>query len=85
MIGTNKQCSRETVRALLDDHAVGRLPEPQAGGAALRRLIAERQPEAVDRRGWAAIDTHEREAGARAGRPRVKVTNVEEMIAIAGR
>jgi ferredoxin--NADP+ reductase len=84
VIGTNKQCSRETVRALLDDHASGRLREPeQGGGAALRELIAQRQPAAVDRRGWAAIDAHELEAGRRAGRPRVKVTDVEEMLEIA--
>jgi ferredoxin--NADP+ reductase len=83
VIGTNKQCSRETVRALLDDYAAGRLPEPQEDGAALRRLIAGRQPAAVDRQGWAAIDAHEREAGRRAGRPRVKVTTVGEMLEIA--
>jgi ferredoxin/flavodoxin---NADP+ reductase len=83
VIGTNKQCSRETVRALLDDHASDRLPEPLEDGAALRRLISERRPAAVDRRGWAAIDAHELEAGRRTGRPRVKVTDVEEMLEIA--
>ena len=33
--------------------------------------------------GWEAIDRHERALGEAAGRPRVKVTSIEEMLAIA--
>ena len=84
VIGTNKQCALETVQALLEDHASGRLREPREDRAALRGLIAERQPAAIDRHGWAAINAHEVTAGGRAGRPRVKLTDVEEMVRVAG-
>src|SRR5213080_2446441 len=43
VIGTNKVCAAETVRALLEDHAAGRLPSPDGGD--LGALLAERHPD----------------------------------------
>jgi hypothetical protein len=34
--------------------------------------------------GWEAIDEHERDRGAPAGRPRSKLVRVPEMLAVAG-
>jgi ferredoxin--NADP+ reductase len=47
-------------------------------------LLRARQPELVTYEGWEAIDRHERSLGEQAGRPRVKLTRIEEMLRIAG-
>ena len=85
VIGTNKKCAQETVGHLLEDLAAGRLPEPEAGAQHLLALVAERQPDAVDYGEWQLIDTHERELGEPAGRPRVKLTRIDELLAAARR
>jgi ferredoxin--NADP+ reductase len=82
VIGTNKRDAQETVAHLLEDLAEGRLPEPaDPDPAAIEALIAERQPDYVSFSGWQAIDAAEVAAGEPLGRPRVKFTSVEEMLA----
>ncbi|TQC46154.1 4Fe-4S dicluster domain-containing protein [Rhodococcus sp. WS4] len=81
VIGTNRQCAHDTVAALIDDMVVGRLPHPQFGdGEALATLVHERRPEVVDRKGWFAIDAEERSRGRERGRPRVKFTEIDDMV-----
>jgi ferredoxin--NADP+ reductase len=81
VIGTNKRDAQETVDHLLEDLAEGRLPEPQdADPAAIEALVAERQPELVSYAGWEAIDAVEKAAGEPQGRPRVKLTSIEELL-----
>ena len=82
-IGTNKSCSMQTVAALVDDFNAGVLCDPAGRPAALRRLVRERRPEAIDAAGWHAIDAAEIANGAVAGRPRVKFTSVADLIAVA--
>jgi ferredoxin--NADP+ reductase len=79
VIGTNKQCARETVGHLLDDFDAGRLPSPQDPADD----IEARLPGHVGFDGWRQIDTHETGAGRAARRPRVKLVDVEEMLAVA--
>jgi ferredoxin--NADP+ reductase len=43
-----------------------------------------RVPTAVSWSGWSAIDERERSAGEPAGRPRVKIVRVPELLAAAG-
>ncbi len=83
-IGTNKSCSMQTVAALVDDFNAGLLADPVGSPAGLRRLVADRRPEAVDANGWRAIDAAEIARGKAAGRPRVKFTTVPEMLEVAG-
>jgi ferredoxin/flavodoxin---NADP+ reductase len=89
VIGTNKKDAQETVDAILADLAVnGDAPAPrhqpeQADPGAVERLLRERQPALVTYAGWEAIDRHERALGEASGRPRVKVTSIEEMLVIA--
>ena len=87
MIGTNKKDAQETVDAILADASPdGDGPEHARrapDGAAVERLLRERQPELVTYEGWAAIDRHERSLGEAAGRPRVKLTRIEEMLRVA--
>lgn len=83
-IGTNKSCSMQSVAALVEDFNAGLLTDPVARPQALRRLIRDRRPEAIDAAGWHAIDAAETARGQAAGRPRVKFTSVAEMLEVAG-
>ncbi|MHB8531134.1 MAG: FAD-dependent oxidoreductase [Solirubrobacteraceae bacterium] len=91
VIGTNKKDAQETVDAILADLAQasnGSVPtvrhEPaEPDPLALEALLRERQPQLVTYEGWEAIDRHERALGEAAGRPRVKLTSIEEMLRIA--
>jgi ferredoxin--NADP+ reductase len=83
-IGTNKSCAMQTVAALVDDYNADRLNTPRADQVELDRLVRARQPEFVGSAGWRAIDDAEIARGAATGRPRVKFTSEEEMLAVAG-
>ncbi len=89
VIGTNKKDAQETVNAIFADasssEGKGRLHEPDSpAGAAVEQLLRARQPDLVTYAGWESIDRHERALGESAGRPRVKLTRIEEMLRIAG-
>lgn len=79
VIGTNKKCARDTVASLLSDFANGHLTPPAIVDDDVTTLV----PHAVDSHGWRAIDTHERAAGRASDRPRVKLLEIERMVAIA--
>jgi ferredoxin--NADP+ reductase len=84
VIGTNKKDAQETVDALLEDLEAGRLADPPSPDpSAVERLLRERKPALVDYAGWELIDHHERSRGEPHGRPRVKVTDIDEMLRIA--
>ncbi|WP_020661468.1 FAD-dependent oxidoreductase [Amycolatopsis benzoatilytica] len=78
VIGTNRKCARDTVGALLDDFREGRLPAPAEAGD-----IADVLPRHIDLGGWRRINDHEVDAGRRQRRPRVKLVDVAEMLAVA--
>lgn len=84
-IGANRLDAGETVTTLLADAAAGRLPAPTGSERDLKRLVRGRQPRLVTGRGVRAIDQAELAAGAAAGRPRVKLTTVEELLRTARR
>jgi ferredoxin--NADP+ reductase len=76
IIGTNKKCARDTVRALLDDAGRDRLPRAGTISAdAVEAILRGRRAEVVDHAGWLRIDDRERRAGRAAGRPRAKITD----------
>jgi len=82
VIGNNKADSVETVNVLLEDAAAGALPEPaMPDPAALEALVRERRPGVVSFADWKRLDAIEVERGQPLGRPRVKLTSVEEMLA----
>ncbi len=51
--------------------------------AAVEALLRSRQPQLVTYSGWQAIDRHERALGEAAGRPRVKLTRIDELLQVA--
>ena len=86
VIGTNKPDAAETVVAMLADREEGKLLSPSnpAPEDALA-LIAAKQPRYVTYEDWQKIDEVERAKGEEQGRPRVKFTTVEEMLAVVGK
>ncbi|NUS93389.1 MAG: 4Fe-4S binding protein [Nocardia sp.] len=85
VIGSNRADAAETVAAILDDFTAGTLPAPVRDRGALSDLVRARQPDVVDRTAWQAVDRAERAAGAAAGRPRVKLATVEQLLTTARR
>ena len=97
VIGTNKKDAQETVNAMLADLSGNGASEQNGDGAmagarhtpsepdaaAVEALLRKRQPELVTYSGWEAIDRHERALGEAGGRPRVKLTEIEQMLEIA--
>ncbi len=83
VIGSNRVDATETVEHLLEDFTTGKLAAPQGDRAGLEALLAERQPDAVNREGWKAIDAAEKSAGKSGGRPRVKLTSIEDLLKAA--
>jgi ferredoxin--NADP+ reductase len=68
---------------LLEDAREGRLPHVEADAAAVDALLSERGVEVVTYEGWEAIDAVEKARGVPLGRPRVKLTDWEELLAAA--
>jgi ferredoxin/flavodoxin---NADP+ reductase len=95
VIGTNKRDAQETVDAMLADLCPpADRTAPGAGngarhvpahpdGTSVEALLRARRPALVTYAGWEAIDRHERALGEPAGRPRVKVTRIDELLRIA--
>jgi ferredoxin--NADP+ reductase len=84
VIGTNKKCAQETVDALLEDADAGCLREPRIDDAeAFEARLRERKPQLITYAGWEAIDRHEKALGEPQGRPRVKLTRLEELLRVA--
>jgi ferredoxin/flavodoxin---NADP+ reductase len=84
VIGTNKKDAQETVNALLEDLSEHRLLEPSSPDAEeVEALLRTRRPELVTYEGWSEIDRHERALGEPEGRPRVKLTRIEELLRVA--
>ena len=80
VIGTNKKDAADTVAKIVQDAASGALGEPDRDDPA---WLSERVPSAVGWSGWSAIDERERRAGSPAGRPRVKIVRLPELLAAA--
>jgi ferredoxin--NADP+ reductase len=84
VIGTNKKDAQQTVDALLEDLAADKHldpaePEPES----IERLLAERVSALVTYEGWSEIDRHEQSLGEPHGRPRVKLTRIEQLLRVA--
>jgi ferredoxin--NADP+ reductase len=84
VIGTNKKDAQQTVDALLADLAANtHLQPPNPDPEAIERLLWERVPALITYEGWSEIDRHEQSLGEPHGRPRVKLTRIEELLRVA--
>jgi len=85
VIGTNKPDAVETAGLVLEDAAAGALPIPVAPAPeAVDRLLAGRRVRVVCWADWQRLDQLEQARGKAAGRPRVKFTRLDEMLAMSG-
>ncbi len=82
VIGTNKKDAQETVDNIFADLEAGAMPEAELAGdrGSIEALLNERKPDHVTFEGWQAIDAAEVEAGKTHGRPRVKLSRVDELV-----
>ncbi|GAC1363515.1 MAG: FAD-dependent oxidoreductase [Herpetosiphon sp.] len=86
VIGTNKPDSVETVTCMLEDLAKGAFIDcQQPSGDSIEQLVHQRQPHVVSFADWQRLNEAEVAAGQAQGRPRVKYTRVEDMLAVLGR
>jgi ferredoxin/flavodoxin---NADP+ reductase len=85
VIGTNKPDSVETVERLLTDmraNAVWLHEVPAEDVPDLNETLRAHGTQVVDFKHWQQLDLHETENGAKIGRPRVKLTRIDEMLAV---
>lgn len=83
VIGTNKKDAQDTVNTLLADLRGRELADVGPDHAAeLAEWLRTRQPMLVTGEQWRQIDRHERESGLRAGRPRIKIASVAELLRV---
>jgi ferredoxin--NADP+ reductase len=86
VIGTNKPDAVETVKCMLEDLAQDRLLQPsQPESRCVADLVRARQPQFFTFADWLKLDEMEVARGQAQGRPRVKFTSAEEMLAALGR
>lgn len=82
VIGTNRPDAVETATHMIQDALAGDTLQPaHPSRAEFEALLASRNVEVVDYAGWQTLDRLEREAGAAVGRPRIKFSRVEDMLA----
>ena len=82
VIGTNKPDAGETVKAMLADAADGKhLTPADPSPDAAEQLVKRHQPDLVSYEDWLRLNALETEKGSAQGRPRVKFTDVKEMLA----
>jgi ferredoxin--NADP+ reductase len=83
VIGTNKPDATETVECMLADLANGKTLNPERSDAeAFVHLLDQRQLRYVTFADWQRLDDIETAKGKEQGRPRVKFTDVDEMLAV---
>jgi ferredoxin--NADP+ reductase len=91
LIGTNRSCAQETVRAMLEDAlqppvlrppVLQRSPDGHVGPTpSVEALLRERHVRVVSYPEWLRLDAAELERGQLAGRVRVKTRSPAEMVA----
>jgi ferredoxin--NADP+ reductase len=81
VIGTNKPCAVETIEALLEDLAAGRLLRPAWPSVGMvEELLKGRGIRYITFEDWQIIDQLEIIRGEAAGRPRLKFSDVYDML-----
>ncbi len=81
VIGTNKTDSGETVKCMVQDIENNEILIPaKTERNDILNLINERQPKYVSYEDWLKIDEIEKKKGEDVGRPRLKFTNIDEIL-----
>jgi len=84
VIGTNKTDSGETVKCIIDDISNNKFNNPEVDDSkSIETLIKERCPNFINYEQWQKVDQSEIERGQELGRPRLKYTDVDEILDVA--
>ena len=83
VIGTNKKDAQETVDMIFEDIEADALQRRRADSDFLPSTLTKRGIYFIEYDGWRAIDELETARGSEQGRPRVKLTSLDEMIRVA--
>jgi len=78
VIGTNKSDSSDVIKLLISN-----LTTPRKGQDLLE-ILSSRNVTFVSQKGWEQINNAEISAGEALGKPRVKITDLQEMLGFAG-
>ncbi len=82
VIGTNKADAVETAECMLEDLATGNTLSPdQSSPEAIVNLLKDRQPHYFTYADWQKLDALELKNGEALGRPRLKFTDIDAMVA----
>jgi ferredoxin--NADP+ reductase len=81
VIGTNKPDAVESADLLLADLAAGALAAPAVTEPSVDQLLESRGVRVVSWADWQKLDAMEKSRGAAVGRPRLKFSRVEDMLA----
>jgi ferredoxin/flavodoxin---NADP+ reductase len=82
VIGTNKPDAAETVACMLQDLARGAVLQPSTPtAAAADALVRSRNSQCISYQDWKRLDQIEVERGRAQGRPRVKFTRLDDILA----
>ncbi len=86
VIGTNKPDAVATVQAMVEDLAtLPGIPDENRDPVRIEALLRERKPGFVSLADWKTLDRYEVQQGGQAGRPRLKVTTVPDMLQVMGK
>jgi ferredoxin--NADP+ reductase len=86
VIGTNKPDAAETVAGMMEDLARDAHLHPERPSAAdAEQMLRDRQPRCVSYADWQRLDAVEVARGRALGRPRLKFTRIEQMLAALDR
>ncbi|MDM8527747.1 FAD-dependent oxidoreductase [Anaerolineales bacterium HSG24] len=83
IIGTNKPDAVATVKLMMEDLAAGKTLTPAHPTAAeAEAFVKQQQPQYFTYEDWLKLDEAELAKGKEQGRPRVKFTKIEDMLAV---
>jgi len=82
VIGTNKTDAQETVNHMAEDARSGVVFEGAKSAEAIVALLKSRKLDVITYSDWNKIDQHEVSKGEASNRPRVKLTNIDEMLEV---
>lgn len=81
IIGTNKADAVSTVAGMLEDiPTLNGIDDSMRDPGLIEKLLQERNIPFVSYAGWQKIDAYEQRMGAEQGRPRIKLTRVDDML-----
>ena len=82
IIGTNRACSVETVRCLLEDLDKLNIETKKSGAEGIYSILNNKNIRHISFDDWTKIDTEEVKHGEPKGKPREKYTYVDEMLSV---